>query len=58
MDRICTEDAHKVMAKMKNMYLLGQDEILMEAWKCLGNREVDFLTGLFNVLLQVERITE
>ena len=30
----------------------------MEAWKCLGNSEVDFLTGLFNLLLQVERITE
>ena len=42
----------EVRTAMRRMMALGPDEIPVEAWLCLGNRGVEFLTRLFNRLLR------
>ena len=37
---------------MKNGKVVGPDKIPVEAWKCLGEAAVDFLTRLFNKILK------
>ncbi|KAK3543056.1 hypothetical protein QTP70_010554 [Hemibagrus guttatus] len=37
---------------------VGPDDILVEVWKCLGEAAVEFLTSLFNRVLEIERMPE
>ena len=37
------------MNRMKTGKAVGPDDIPVEAWKCLGELAVDFLTRLFNI---------
>lgn len=37
---------------------VGPDDTLVEAWKCSGEIAVVFLTGLFNTILESERMPE
>ncbi|KAK3523471.1 hypothetical protein QTP86_033592 [Hemibagrus guttatus] len=43
---------------MKSGKAVGPDDILVEVWKCLGEAAVEFLTSLFNRVLESERIPE
>ncbi|KAK3545654.1 hypothetical protein QTP70_009556 [Hemibagrus guttatus] len=43
---------------MKSGKAVGPDDILVEVWKCLGEAAVEFLTNLFNRLLESERMPE
>ena len=44
------------MKRMKNGKAVGPDDIPVEAWKCLGEVAVEFLTKLFNNILVNERM--
>ncbi|MBN3290172.1 LORF2 protein, partial [Polypterus senegalus] len=46
------------MKRMKNGKVIGPDDIPVEAWKCLGEMAVEFLTRLFNGILESERMPE
>ena len=50
--RVNMEEVRNAMKKMKNGKAVGPDKIPVEAWKCLGEAAVDFLTRLVNKILQ------
>ncbi|KAK3559987.1 hypothetical protein QTP86_033672, partial [Hemibagrus guttatus] len=43
---------------MKSGKAVGPDDILVEVWKCLGEAAVEFLTSLFNRVLESENMPE
>ncbi|KAK3548001.1 hypothetical protein QTP70_001661 [Hemibagrus guttatus] len=43
---------------MKSGKAVGPDDIPVEVWKCLGEAAVEFLTSLFNKVLESERMPE
>ncbi|KAK3537600.1 hypothetical protein QTP70_016993, partial [Hemibagrus guttatus] len=43
---------------MKSGKAVGPDDIPVELWKCLGEAAVEFLTSLFNRVLESERMPE
>ncbi|KAK3564563.1 hypothetical protein QTP86_022812 [Hemibagrus guttatus] len=43
---------------MKSGKAVGPDDILVEVWKCLGEAAVEYLTSLFNRVLESERMPE
>lgn len=43
---------------MKSGKAVGPDDIPVEVWKCLGEVSVEFLTRLFNQILESERMPE
>ncbi|KAK3527856.1 hypothetical protein QTP86_009414 [Hemibagrus guttatus] len=43
---------------MKSGKAVGPDDIPVEVWKCLGETAVEFLTSLFNRVLESERMPE
>ncbi|KAK3535526.1 hypothetical protein QTP70_016797 [Hemibagrus guttatus] len=43
---------------MKSGKAVGPDDIPVEVWKCLGEAAAEFLTGLFNRVLESERMPE
>ncbi|KAK3574277.1 hypothetical protein QTP86_004371 [Hemibagrus guttatus] len=43
---------------MRNSPAVGPDDIPVEVWKCLGEAAVEFLTSLFNRVLESERMPE
>ena len=50
--RVTMEEVRNAMKKMKNGKAVGPDKLPVEAWKCLGEAAVDFLTRLFSKILQ------
>ena len=51
-DEISVAEVRTAMRRMMKGKALGLDKIPVEAWLCLGNRGVKFLTRLFNRLLR------
>ncbi|XP_051779618.1 uncharacterized protein LOC127526820 [Erpetoichthys calabaricus] len=51
--RISKEEVRTAMKRMKNGKAVGPDDIPVEAWRCLGEMAVEFLTRLFNGILEV-----
>ena len=51
-DEISVAEVRTAMRRMMKGKALGLDKILVEAWQCLGNRGIEFLTRLFNRLLR------
>ncbi|KAK3511384.1 hypothetical protein QTP70_006116 [Hemibagrus guttatus] len=43
---------------MKSEKAVGPDDIPVEVWKCLGEAAVEFLTSLFNRVLESDRMPE
>ncbi|KAK3570304.1 hypothetical protein QTP86_017185 [Hemibagrus guttatus] len=54
-DKIRKDEVRKVLKSGK---AVGPDDILVEVWKCLGEAAVEFLTSLFNRVLESERVPE
>ena len=52
--RVTKEEVRTAMKKMKNGKAVGPDDIPVEAWKCLGELAIAFLTKLFNGILESE----
>ena len=56
--QISKEEVRAAMKRMKNEKAVGPDDIPVEAWRCLGETAVEFLTRLFNAILESERMPE
>ncbi|KAK3570787.1 hypothetical protein QTP86_025428 [Hemibagrus guttatus] len=57
-DKIRKDEVRKALKRMKSGKAVGPDNILVEVWKCLGEAAVEFLTSLFNRVLESERMPE
>ncbi|KAK3574488.1 hypothetical protein QTP86_008082 [Hemibagrus guttatus] len=57
-DKIRKDEVRKALKRMKSGKAVGPDDIPVEVWKCLGEAEVEFLTSLFNRVLESERMPE
>ncbi|KAK3557177.1 hypothetical protein QTP70_024696 [Hemibagrus guttatus] len=52
------EDIARILIKDLMSDKVGPDDIPVEVWKCLGEAAVEFLTSLFNRVLESERMPE
>ncbi|KAK3554690.1 hypothetical protein QTP70_032660 [Hemibagrus guttatus] len=57
-DMIRKDEVRKALKRMKSGKAVGPDDIPVEVWKCLGEAAVEFLTSLFNRVLESERMPE
>ncbi|KAK3575194.1 hypothetical protein QTP86_020897 [Hemibagrus guttatus] len=57
-DKIRKDEVRKALKRMKSGKAFGPDDIPVEVWKCLGKAAVEFLTSLFNRVLESERMPE
>ncbi|MCJ8749343.1 hypothetical protein PDJAM_G00175160 [Pangasius djambal] len=57
-DKIRKDEVRKAFKRMKNGKAVGPDDIPVEVWKCLGEAAVEFLTSLFNRVLESEKMPE
>ncbi|KAK3531808.1 hypothetical protein QTP70_029724, partial [Hemibagrus guttatus] len=57
-DKIRKDEVRKALKRMKSGKAVGPDDIPVEGWKCLGEAAVEFLTSLFNRVLESERMPE
>ncbi|KAK3558100.1 hypothetical protein QTP86_009459 [Hemibagrus guttatus] len=57
-DKIRKDEVKKALKRMKTGKAVGPDDIPVEVWKCLGEAAVEFLTSLFNRVLESERMPE
>ena len=46
----------KALKRMKNGKAVGPGDLLVDLWKCLGDRAEEFLTKLFNMFLNSEKM--
>ncbi|KAK3553593.1 hypothetical protein QTP70_005766 [Hemibagrus guttatus] len=53
-DKIRKDEVRKALKRMKSGKAVGPDDILVEVWKCLGEAAVEFLTNLFNRVLEIQ----
>ncbi|KAK3562935.1 hypothetical protein QTP86_011609 [Hemibagrus guttatus] len=57
-DKIRKDEFRKALKRMKSGKAVGPDDIPVEVWKCLGEAAVEFLTSLFNRVLESEKMPE
>ncbi|MCJ8736328.1 hypothetical protein PDJAM_G00258270 [Pangasius djambal] len=57
-DKIRKDEVRKALKRMKSGKAVGPDDIPVEVWKCLGEAAVEFLTSLFNRVLESENMPE
>ncbi|KAK3551815.1 hypothetical protein QTP70_027241 [Hemibagrus guttatus] len=57
-DKIRKVEVRKALKRMKSGKAVGPDDIPVEVWKCLGEAAVEFLTSLFNRVLESESMPE
>ncbi|KAK3574555.1 hypothetical protein QTP86_010175 [Hemibagrus guttatus] len=57
-DKVRKDEVRKALKRMKSGKAVGPDDIPVEVWKCLGEAAVEFLTSLFNRVLESERMPE
>ena len=55
---ISKEEVREAMKRMKSGKVVGPDDTPVEAWRCLGEKAVEFLMRLFNTILESERMPE
>ncbi|KAK3524296.1 hypothetical protein QTP70_027035 [Hemibagrus guttatus] len=55
-DKIRKDEVRKALKRMKSGKAVGPDDIPVEVWKCLGEAAEEFLTSLFNRVLESERM--
>ncbi|KAK3517462.1 hypothetical protein QTP70_012393 [Hemibagrus guttatus] len=51
-DKIRKDEVRKALKRMKSGKAVGPDDIPVEVWTCLGEAAVEFLTSLFNRVLE------
>ncbi|KAK3572611.1 hypothetical protein QTP86_000858 [Hemibagrus guttatus] len=51
-DKIRKDEVRKALKRIKSGKAVGPDDIPVEVWKCLGEAAVEFLTSLFNRVLE------
>ena len=55
---ISQAEVRRALKRMKSGKAVGPDDISVEAWKCLGEVAVQFLTRTFNKVSESERMPE
>ena len=58
MKRRKVQQIRAAMNRMKTGMAVGPDDIPVEAWNCLGELAIDFLTRLFNKIFKDERMPD
>ncbi|KAK2902094.1 hypothetical protein Q8A73_011840 [Channa argus] len=56
--KISKSEVRRALKRMKSGKAVGPDDIPVEVWKCLGEVAVEFLSSLFNKILESERMPE
>ncbi|XP_065658438.1 uncharacterized protein LOC136082948 [Hydra vulgaris] len=56
--QVTKEKVRAAIRRMKCGKAVGPDDIPVETWKCLGEIAVEFLTGLFNRILEGQKMPE
>jgi hypothetical protein len=54
--RISRNEVREALKRMGRRKVVGPDDIPIEAWKCLGDRGIDWLTTLFNRVLLTKKM--
>ncbi|KAK3541849.1 hypothetical protein QTP86_008058 [Hemibagrus guttatus] len=57
-DKVRKDEVRKALKRMKSGKAVGPDDIPVEVWKCLAEAAVEFLTSLFNRVLEGEKMPE
>ena len=57
-ESISREEVRENKQRMKNGKAVGPDDILVEVWTCLGESALKFLTKLYNITMESERMPE
>ncbi|KAK3517406.1 hypothetical protein QTP70_009198 [Hemibagrus guttatus] len=57
-DKIRKDEVRTALKRMKSGKAVGLDDIPVEVWKCLGEAAMEFLTSLFNRVLESEKMSE
>ncbi|KAK3511381.1 hypothetical protein QTP70_005306 [Hemibagrus guttatus] len=57
-DKIRKDEVRKALKRMKSGKAVGPDDIPVEVWRCLGEAAVEYLTSLFNRVLESEKMSE
>ena len=57
-ESISKEEVRENMQRTKNGKAVGRDDIPVEVWKCLGEGALTFLTKLYNITMESERMLE
>jgi exonuclease III len=57
-ETISKDEVRRALKRMKSGKALGPDDIPVEVWKCLGEVAIEYLTGLFNRILDGEKMPE
>ena len=57
-ESVSKEEVMENMQRMKNGKAVGPDDIPVEVWKCLGESALKFLTKLYNITMESERMPE
>ncbi|TRY54571.1 hypothetical protein DNTS_001573 [Danionella cerebrum] len=57
-EKIKKDEVRKALGRMKSGKAVGPDDIPVEVWKCLGETAVEFLSRLFNRILESEKMPE
>ena len=57
-EKISKEEVRENMKRMKNGKAVDPDYIPVEVWKCLGEIALEFLTKLYNRMMESERMPE
>ena len=57
-EEVSRMEVKSAMKRMKKGKAVGPDDIRVEAWKCLGDEGIDWLTKLFNSILTSEKMPE
>ena len=55
-DHIAKEEIREALKKMANGKAVGPDQIPVEVWKFMGEVGLEWLTGLFNVILRTAKM--
>ncbi|MCJ8736954.1 hypothetical protein PDJAM_G00018110 [Pangasius djambal] len=55
-DKIRKDEVRKALKRMESGKAVGPDDIPVEVWKCLGEAAVEFLTSVFNRVLESEKM--
>ena len=55
---VTQDEVEAALRRMKEGKAVGPDDIPVEAWKCLEEIGVKFLTNLINTILETERMPE
>ncbi|KAL5574156.1 hypothetical protein UlMin_023753 [Ulmus minor] len=56
--RVSAKEVGKALKRMKLGKAVGPDDIPIEAWKCLGGVEIQWLTRLFNRILETRKMLD